>query len=484
MISAVEGRIDLTRMITPSRWTPTFTRPAVTTLALVVAIAVSTVACGDSEPEPAAEPMSSATLYEGFRLITGDDTALVDGAALLVDDGVIQAVGAQGSFDSPEGAARVDLSGKTVMPALVSLHGHLGFQVGLTYEAENYTRETLIDHLDRYAYYGVGTIVSLGTDGGDLIYALRTEQERGTLGGARVLTAGGGIARPNAGPGATAMRSSAIGVDDEEEARAAVRTLAERGVDVVKIWIDDRGGSVEKLSPELASAVIDEAHSANLQVIAHIFDAADAADAVEAGVNGFAHLARDEVISDELAAAMAAGDVFVMPNLGISERGIHTDPPAWLDDPLLHDSIRPEVIERAKGSFSSRSAEAAARAEQSWGFMQATLAKLQDAGVRLVLGADSGVTDSFLGYTELRELELMVNSGLTPAEAIMASTSVSADALGIDEAGLLTAGRSADFVVLDADPLEDITNARRIDRVFLKGVEVDREALRQRWAGE
>ena len=456
----------------------------VTGLSVIVGVAIFSSACGGAEPEPAAEPMSSATLYEGFRLITGDDNAPVDDAALLVDSGVIQAVGPQGSLDAPEGAARVDLSGKTVMPALVSLHGHLGFQVGLTYEAENYTRDTLIDHLDRYAYYGVGTIVSLGTDGGDLIYALRSEQEQGTLGGARVRTAGSGIARPNAGPGAMAMRSSAIGVDTEEEARAAVRALAERGVDVVKVWIDDRGGSVEKLSPELASAVIDEAHSANLQVIAHIFDAADAADAVAAGINGFAHLARDDVISDELAAAMAAGDVFVMPNLGISERGIHTDPPAWLDDPLLHDSIGPEVVERARDSFTSRSAEAADRARQSWGYMEATLAKLRNAGVRLVLGADSGVTDQFLGYTELRELELMVNTGLTPAEAIMASTSVSADALGIDETGILTAGRSADFVVLDADPLEDITNARRIDRVFLRGVEVDRAALRQRWSGE
>ena len=440
-------------------------------------------ACGGGEPEPADVPVSDAVLYEGFTLITGDESDPVEDAAFLIDDGTVQAVGRAGELGLPAGASRVDLTGKTVMPALVSLHGHPGFQVGLTFEAENYTRETLIDHLEKYAYYGVGTIVSLGADGGDLIYAIKEGQVDGSIGGARVLTAGSGIARPNAGPGAPAMRPSAIGVDTEEEARAAVRDLATRGVDVVKIWIDDRGGTVEKLQPELAAAVIDETHTRGLQVIAHIFNASDAADAVAAGVDGFAHLARDEVMSDELVATIAENDVFVMPNLGISERGIYTEPPAWLDDPLLHDSITSDVIERAKGSHRDRSAAAAASAQRSWGYMQENLATLKAAGVRLVLGADSGVTDSFLGYTELRELELMVNLGLTPAEAVIASTSLPAETLGIDGVGTLTGGMSADFIVLNANPLDDITNALQIDRVFLRGEEVDRAALRERWTG-
>jgi len=451
---------------------------AITTLLLAVT-------CGGGGPQepPAEAPTSDAVLYEGFRLITGDERAPVEGAAFLVDDGVIQAVGLRGELGLPAGAARVDLSGKTVMPALVSLHGHPGFQIGLTFEAENYTRETVSDHLDRYAYYGVGTIVSLGTDGGDLVYEIKRDQADGTLGGARLLTAGSGIARPNAGPGAPALRPSAIGVDTEEEARAAVQDLASRGVDVVKIWVDDRGGSVAKLSPELSAAVIDEAHVRDLKVIAHIFNVADAAELVEMGVDGFAHLGRDEEMSSELVAAIARRGVFVMPNLGISERFTYTEPPEFVDDPLLHESITPDVIERFKESVSNRSAEAAANSLESWGYMQASLPKLKEAGVTIVLGADSGgVVDWFMGYTELRELELMVNGGLTPNEAIMASTSVSANTLGID-AGLLTAGKSADFIVLDANPLDDIANARQIDRVFLKGSEVDREGLRRRWTG-
>ena len=440
------------------------------------------VACGGGEPGPAADvPTSDAVLYEGFRLLAGDERAPVEGAAFLVDEGVLQAIGLRGDLGLPPGAARVDLSGKTVMPALVSLHGHPGFQVGLTFETENYTRETVSDHLDRYAYYGVGTIVSLGTDGGDLVYEIKENQANGTLGGARLLTAGSGIARPNAGPFAPAMRPAAIGVSTVGEARTAVQELASRGVDVVKIWVDDRGGSVAKLSPELSAAVIEEAHVRDLEVVAHIFNAADAVELVEQGVDGFAHLARDQEMSSELVAAIARRGVFVMPNLGIPERVTYTEPPDWLDDPLLHESITPDVIERAKGSFTDRSEDAAARARRTWGYLQASLAKLKEAGVTIVLGADSGgVIDTFIGYTELRELELMVNAGLTPNEAIMASTSVSANTLGI-EAGLLTAGKSADFIVLDANPLDDIANARQIDQVFLKGIEVDREGLRRRW---
>ena len=451
-----------------------------------VALAVLAFACGGATERSLADATTSSTrLYEGFTLITGDDRQPIEGAAFLVDDGIVQAVGRRGELILPPGAHQVDLTGKTVMPAIVSLHGHPGFQVGLTFGPENYNRKTLSDHLDRYAYYGVGTIVSLGTDHpGDLIHEIKASQENGTLGGARVLTAGGGIARPNGGPGFQSMRSSAIGVNTEGEAREAVRGLALEGVDVVKIWIDDRAGSVEKLGPELVAAVVEEAHIRDLKVIAHIFNAADAADAVAAGVDGFAHLARDEEMASELAAAMARRDIFVMPNLGVSQRFMYTEAPDWLEDPLLHESIAPDVIDRAKKSFANQSTEGAEAARKSWGYMQTNFSMLKDAGVRLVMGPDSGVLDGFMGYSELRELELMVNFGLSPAEAIIASTSVSAEALGIDEAGVLTAGRSADFIVLNTNPLEDISNARDIDRVFLKGIEVNRMGLRRRWRGK
>ena len=460
------------------------TRRFLALVALTVLPVLVLVACGGGPEPPAQGPTSTALLYEGFRLITGDDSAPIDNAAFLVDEGVIMAVGQAGELGLPPGAERIDLSGKVVMPALVSLHGHLGFLKGLTFDAENYTRENVIDHLNRYAYYGVGTIVSLGVDAGDLAFDIRTEQAAGQLGGARLRTVGRGIADPSGGPGAPTMRPAAYGATTEDEARQAVRELAEREVDAVKIWVDARSGAVEKFPIELSQAVIDEAHLRDLQVIAHIYDASDAVELVEAGIDGFAHLSRDGEMSSELVAAIARRDVFVMPNLGVSERSGRSEPPAWLDDPLLHDSVMQDVIARAKDSYTKRSADAAAQAAATYAEMERSLANLNDAGVRLVLGADTGVTDQFFGYIELRELGLMVAGGLTAAEAIVASTSASAAALGISEAGVLTAGKSADFIVLNADPLADIANVKQIDRVFLKGDEVDRESLRAGWMGQ
>ncbi len=432
-------------------------------------------------PEPAERPSGSVVLYEGARLISGDGDAPLEESAFLVEDGTITSVGRRGDVTVPAGGARVDLTGKTVIPALVSLHGHLGYQRGLSYAAENYTRDNILDHLNRYAYYGVGTIVSLGTDAGDLAFQIRADQDAGRLGGARLRTAGRGLAAPNAGPGAAALRGSAYGVTSEEDGRRKVAELAARGVDVVKIWVDDRNGTVQKLSPAFYRAIVDEAHARDLRVIAHVFYLADAKDLVQARVDGFAHLVRDQEIDDELVAAITEHDVFVMPNLGISERGTHGEPPAWLDDPLLGDTVSAEVIQRAKDSFSRRTEARVERARASYARMARSLAKLNAAGALIVLGADSGVQDHFFGYTEQRELELMVAAGLTPGEAIVAATSRPAEQLGLENVGRLVAGNSADFVVLDANPLDDIANTRRIAQIYLKGKQIDRAALRAGW---
>ena len=420
--------------------------------------------------------------YEGARLLTGLPAAPpIDDAVLLVADGVVTAVGARSELTPPAGAQRVDLSGQTVMPALVSLHGHVGFQDGLGYAAANYTRANILDHLRRYAYYGVGTIVSLGTDAGDIAFDIRGEQATGLASTARLRTAGRGLAAPNAGPGALALRSSAYGVTSEKEGRRYVAELAARAVDVIKIWVDDRGGTVQKLAPALYRAMIDEARGRGLRVVAHVFYRDDAWELVRAGVDGLAHLVRDREMDAALIAAIAARGVFVMPNLGVSERRLHADASRWLDDPFLAESVPAAVRRRAAESLRAQAGDAAG-ARERYAAMERSLAKLAAAGARVVLGADSGVRDHFFGYAEHRELELMVAAGLTPAEAIVAATSRAAAVLGLRDVGSLAAGKSADFIVLDADPLDDITNTRRIGAVYLRGAPVDRPALRAGWA--
>ncbi len=453
------------------------------TYPLLLAGLLLTAGCGGGpESAPAGDqPGTTAVVYSGARLIPGDGTAPVETGALVVDEGVILDAGPADAVAAPDGARVVDLSGQTLIPALVNLHGHVGFQRGLTYDAANYTRANIEDHLQRYAYHGIGVIVSMGTDAGELWREIQRDQAAGQTGGARLFTAGRGLAAPMAGPGAAALRPSAAGVTSEDEGRALVAELAGQGVSFIKIWVDDRGGTVEKLAPAYYRAIIEAAHQQGLDVIAHVFYHEDAEDLAAAGVDGFAHLVRDREMDDALVAAIVEQDVFVMPNLGISERGRHTTSPPWVREPLLAETVAADVLARMNDAFSGRDPAAAERAAQSYAQMEQSLAKLHAAGAPLVLGSDSGVQDHTFGFSAHRELELMVAGGLSPMEAIVTATSRSADRLGLADTGRLTAGARADFVVLDANPLEDITNTRRIEAVYLAGAALDRDALRTGW---
>ena len=212
-------------------------------LATAVHVVVSVELTGAQQPAP----RTTAALYEGALLIPGDGSAPVVNAAFLVQDGAIMRVGARGTITAPAGAVRIDLSGRTVMPALINTHGHPGFQKGLTYGRQNYTRETYLDDLNRAAYYGVRVVMSQGIDPGDLAYELRRDLETGRADGARLLIAGRGIGAPNAGPGAAAYQGIAYEVTTAEEGRAAVSELAAKRVDLVKIWVDDRGGRAPRM---------------------------------------------------------------------------------------------------------------------------------------------------------------------------------------------------------------------------------------------
>jgi imidazolonepropionase-like amidohydrolase len=253
-------------------------------------------------------------------------------------------------------------------------------------------------------------------------------------------------------------------------------------VNAIKIWVDDRGGRAPRLSPALFRAGIDEGHKHGLRVGAHVFYHADAVDLANAGVDSFAHLVRDKEMDDALVASVLKHNVYIMPNLGGGERSQYTSPPAWMDEPylfgLLRDTVSPEIIQRMRGAFAGQEAAAAERSRQTYTTLQRSLAKLNAAGARIILGCDTGLPDHFFGYAEQRELEQMAAAGMTPAQVIVAATSRPAEYLGLVNAGSLAPGKSADFLVLDANPLDDIRNTRRIAKIYIKGAEVDRAALR------
>jgi imidazolonepropionase-like amidohydrolase len=262
-----------------------------------------------------------------------------------------------------------------------------------------------------------------------------------------------------------------------------VEELAASQVDIVKIWVDDRNGRAPSLSPALYRAVIDAAHQRNLRVNAHVFYHADAEGLVAANIDGLVHLVRDVEMSDALIAEIVERNIYVNANMSSPRRATQVGTPPWLTaaDPMLQlltESVAPDVIAKMEAAFLHRSPQAAAEARERYAILERSLAKLSAVGAKLVLGADTGVEDHLFGLAEHLELQAMVDAGMTPAEVLVAATSRAAEYLQLDDRGSLVPGKRADLLVLDASPLDDIVNTRRISRTFIDGVEIDRVALR------
>jgi imidazolonepropionase-like amidohydrolase len=428
---------------------------------------------------------SQTTLFEGARLINGEGGAPIENAAFIVEGGRFTAVGRSGELALPAGAARIDLTGKTVIPALIDAHVHMGYRKGLSFGPDNYTRENLLDTLNRFAYYGVAAILETGTARSDLAYQLRAEMPSGAL----FRTAGRGFGMPGAGPGGP-MWDSAYGVTTAAESRMDVQELAAKKVDMIKIWVDDRNGTVEKLKPDLYRAIIDEAHKHDIHVLAHIVDLADVKDLLRAGVDGFAHMIRDKDIDDELLGLLKARpNVFFQQTLWGERRAIYGSKPAWLDEPLLRETFSPREIELLGEEFSASPAnpEASQRARAMGQVNLRNTARLNAAGVTLALGTDSGgVTGGqYFGLGTHIEMEIQVTrAGLTPMQALVTGTRTSARILGLDQLGTVAVGKSADFLVLNGNPLDNIANTRKISKVYLRGQEFPRAAMTAKWQVE
>ena len=419
-------------------------------------------------PILAAAQQSGAVLFEGARLITGDGSAPVENSAFLIENNKFSKIGKKGQLTAPAGAMHVDLSGKTVMPAIVDSHTHLGWDVLRTGQmgAETYTKQNLIDHLRREAYYGIAAVQSMGIDRGEIPYEVRAHAAPDA---ALFRTAGRGMALPSAGPGREYWKPVAYGVSTEAEARAAVRELAAKKVDVVKIWVDDRDGTVPKFPPALYRSVIDEAHKHNLRVAAHIFYLADAKELLRSGIDIFAHLVRDRDMDEEcLALFKQHPNVVVMTTL--PDRQTTED-----DIRFAAETLPPAQVQRMREALASVKPEAAKKAHEAYGIQARNLAKLNAAGVRIVFGTDSS-TD--VGWNDHQEMTDMVAAGMTPAQVIVAATKTAAEIMKLDQLGTIAPAKSAGFLVLDANPLDNINNTRRINRVYLRGKELDRAAMR------
>jgi imidazolonepropionase-like amidohydrolase len=414
--------------------------------------------------------LAALTVFEGARVIVGDGSVVED-AVVVVRDGVIESIGPKGAA-VPAGAALVSFQGKTVMPLLVDIHGHIGFLKDGVFAAEHYGPENILDQLRILESFGVGAFMSLGTDIGPDAFRIREDQRGGKLGGARLLVAGRGFVAPGGGPTISPLEHVPYEVDRPEIARLLVRDLAERRADMVKVWVDDRNGTRPKLPPEIYRAVIDEAHARGLRVMAHVYYLEDAKDLLRAGVDGFAHMVRDQELDEEFVRLAKQRNVFQAAALAIQAKPVGS---GWLQDPAFRERTPPLVVARLeRGETGLPGSPTPEQTERFKALMRKNVSKLHSAGIRIALGGDTGIPTRFVGYNEHLELQALVDAGLTPLEAISAGTRVGAEILGLDDLGTLAPGKSADFLVLDANPVENIANTTKIAAVYRSGLAIER----------
>jgi imidazolonepropionase-like amidohydrolase len=396
-------------------------------LSLLVAIAALT----------AIVSAQSVTVFESGRVIVGDGRSF-DNATIVVTGDRITQVGPAASIKAPAGATRVSLAGKTVMPAIVDTHVHTST-----------TAPELENDLRQRAHFGVSAALSMGLDGTDATAAQRAKT---TPGLARIFYAGRGITAPEKG-----RTEVPYWITTPEEGRKAVQENAAKKVDIIKIWVDDRDGKFPKLTPPLYSAVIDEAHKQKLRVTAHIFSLEDAKGLLKAGVDSFAHGIRDRDMDDEAGALLKARPAFVLiPNM--PDRGVVADY-SW-----LKGHIPDGELQKIQAAATDRPQVAA-----TWAIQGRNLKKMSDAGVKITVGTDGNTP--WAPHVEMAD---MVAAGMTPAQVIVSATRNGAEFLRIPNTGTIENGKIADLIVLDANPLDNITNTRKINAVYLRGVAVPR----------
>jgi imidazolonepropionase-like amidohydrolase len=396
---------------------------------------------------------AQVTVLTHATVIDGTGAAPRPGVTIVMDDGRISDMGPSSRIAVPAGATVLDLAGRFVVPGIINAHGHVGAN-----------RDP---QLRQYARYGVTTTTSMAFDSDDIV-AFKASQRRGDLRGARILTVKYRFMSAPFIPGSE--------MKTPEEARAKVDEIAAHGADFIKVWIDGQGGRQPRLTREFCAAVMDQARKHGKITMAHVHDYADAKMIVDEGVNILAHNVRDQEIDAEFVATLKRRNVSVTSTLMREEAMFaYGEAPAWLDDPFFRKGLSPErlAILNTKKREEQAKDPANSRLKRAFEIDKINLKKLSDAGVRIALGTDSGgAPDRFFvqGFFEHRQMELMVQAGLTPMQVIRAFSKGASEALGIDkEFGTLARGKAADLLVLEKNPLEDITHMRTIQTVYLGG---------------
>lgn len=401
--------------------------------------------------------MAQTTAFVGARIIDGRG-AVMERGALVIRDGKIVSVGAADQVAVPNDATRVDVAGATIMPGLVNAHGHLTGAAGMRNDPQGYTRDNLIRQLKQYARYGITTVFSLGDDQQEA-FVLRDEQTAGTWHGARLFVAGPVI------NGASA-----------DQARTMTDRVAAMKPDLLKIRIDDNLGTSTKMPEDAWRATMARADALGLPVAVHIFYLADAKAALAAGADVMAHSVRDVPVDTAFIDALKSRNACYTPTLMREvSTFVYGGTPVWARDPFFLKGTGANADDLADPTQHAEVQASGAyklglRYKEGLEVAKKNLKTLADAGARVAMGTDTGPAGRWQGFFEHLELEMMVEAGMTPMQAIVAATSAAAACHGrAEQFGSLRPGAAADLLVLDASPLDDIRNTRRIRSVWIAG---------------
>lgn len=446
---------------------------------------------GDSAPA-----QDHGVALTGVTLIDGTGAPARAGMTIQMRDGLVTHVGPSTETTLPEGTRVIDGAGKYVIPGLADMHVHFGRGLGLPNSPDG-----VDDVLRQFVSYGVTSVLNLGAYFGraDQIETLRKRREAGEVIAPHIYATGGLLAVPGSHPINRWKRSLPDSVDAEaydwsrrgvwvvrspEDVSEVVTRMAAAGMDGIKVVIDSemRAPPGKARSPmismEMLDAAVQEARNRGLPVLAHASGPRELENALDAGVHAVVHLGGEPAGAD-LRERMRRQGVYLVPTLSVYVwADTWGDPEDNLTDPFLHRGVEEGVIEAARAW---PLAPTTAPTEEDWAWRRNFLAGLQvarDAGVKLVAGTDAPAGLNFHGYSMHRELEFLVEAGLTPMEALMSATSGAAELLGQEDVfGTIQPGMRADLLILAADPLDDIRNTRTLEMVVMDGEVIEASSL-------
>jgi len=426
------------------------------------------------------------TVFDGARILDGNGGAPIENGRMVIADGRITAIGPQSSVAAPEGATRVDVAGKTIMPAMINVHAHMGYEGYTTWSARNHTAANLLDHVQREAFYGVAAATSVGSSPTDVSLQFQRDQQADKFPPAARYLFMPGMAPPNGGPDhilreATNELRVVNEVTTPEEARIAIQKMADQNIRHVKMWVDDRGGTYPKLSPEVHNAIVQEAHARKITVHAHAIQLADQKAVVRAGADVLVHMVQREPIDQEFQALLQQKKPYwaTVISLGDPVEVCNADP--FFEEAMPFAVVAKIRANKERVGLTAHCAPPSPNAATRERTLAQNFPMMIAAGVKLVLATDTGIHPGHtFGSGEHVELARWVQLGLPPAQAIVAATRTPAELMGLSDLGTLAAGKRASFIVLNANPLVNIRNTRTIADVYLDGVKFDREAARRK----